>query len=206
MNLQLELHRLREVEWRDLDLKEAGTWPPLLQGLCCLLVLLLTLVGTYWYLALPEAEALQRAEAEERQLLADYRNRAAQAARLPGMLERQISLEAQMTELMGQLPAEDEVSALIDSISESAFKHRVSVDFIRLGNAFAGDYYLERPLDLHVEGSYHDIAAFLASVAALPRIVTLHDFTLMPVEGDERLRLEVLARTYSEQSQGEGEP
>lgn len=197
MNLQAEIRRLREVDWRELDLKESGSWPLLLQWLCCLLVLGLTFAATHWYLAGPKAAELARAEAEESSLLADYRNRAAQAARLPDMLEQMAQLEGQMNELMAMLPSGAEIPSLIDSISENALDHQLSIDFIRLRSTGERDFYIERPFDLQVEGEYHDIAGFIASVAALSRIVTLHDFVLTPVEGSERLRLSMLARTYS---------
>jgi type IV pilus assembly protein PilO len=202
MNMQAEIRRLRELDWRELELKESGSWPLLLQWICCLLVLILTLAGTYWYLAGPRADELQRAEAEEERLLVDYRNRAAQAARLPDMLEQMAMLESRMDELMAMLPSGAEIPSLIDSISESALDHHLTIDFIRLRSAVESDFYIERPFDLQVEGEYHHIAGFLASVAALPRIVTLHDFVLAPVEGSERLRLSMLARTYSYRPQG----
>lgn len=205
MNLQAEIRRLREVDWRELDLKESGRWPLLLQWLCCLLVLSLTLAAAHWYLAGPKAEELASAEVEESRLLADYRNHAAQAARLPDMLEQMAQLEARMDELMAMLPSGAEIPSLIDSISANALDHQLAIDFIRLRSTVERDFYIERPFDLQVEGEYHHIAGFIASVAALPRIVTLHDFVLAPVEGSERLRLSMLARTYSYRPQGEEE-
>lgn len=206
MNLQAEIRRLRELDWRELDLKEAGRWPLLLQWLCCLLVLVLTIVATHWYLAEPKAEELRLAEAEESRLLRDYRSRAAQAARLPDMLEQMAQLETRMVELMAMLPSGAEIPSLIDSISESALEHHLTIDFIRLRGVVERDFYIERPFDIQVEGEYHHIAGFLASVAALPRIVTLHDFVLAPVEEGEQLRLSLLARTYSYRPQEGGEP
>lgn len=205
MNLQAEIRRLRELDWRGLDLKEAGTWPLLLQWLCCLLILALTLAAAHWYLAGPKADELQRAQAEEARLLAEYRNRAAQAARLPEMLEQMVQLEWHMGELMALLPSGAEIPALIDNISGSARDHHLTIDFIRLRGMVERDFYIERPFDLQVEGGYHQIAGFIASVAALPRIVTLHDFVLAPLEGSERLRLSMLARTYSYRPLGEGD-
>ncbi|MCC5881317.1 MAG: type 4a pilus biogenesis protein PilO [Halomonas sp.] len=207
MNVSAELRRLRELDWRELDLKESGTWPLLLQWLCCLMVLGLTLAVTHWYLVGPKAGELQRAQAEEARLLADYRNRAAQAAQLPEMLEQMARLESRMSELMAMLPSGAEIPSLIDSISESALDHHLTIDFIRLRATVERDFYIERPFDVQVEGEYHHIAGFLASVAALPRIVTLHDFVLASAESGERLRLSMLARTYSYRPQGaEGGP
>ncbi|MFQ3786584.1 type 4a pilus biogenesis protein PilO [Halomonas sp. A29] len=202
MNLRAEIRRLRELDWRGLDLKESGAWPLLLQWICCLLVLGLTFAAAHWYLAGPKADELQRAQGEEARLLVDYRNRAAQAARLPDMLEQMVVLESRMAELMAMLPSGAEIPSLIDSISESALNHHLTIDFIRLRSTVERDFYIERPFDLQVEGEYHHIAGFLASVAALPRIVTLHDFILAPVEGSDRLRLSMLARTYSYRPQG----
>ncbi len=197
MNLQAEIRRLRELDWRSLDLKESGTWPVLLQMFCCVLVFALVLVATRWYLVGPKVEELQRAEAEEAQLLREYRTRAAQAARLPDMLEQMAHIEARMSEVMAMLPSGAEIPALLDSISELALDQHLSIDFIRLRSTVAQDFYIERPFDIQVEGDYHHIAGFLAGIAALPRIVTLHDFTLAPAEDGGRLRLSMLARTYS---------
>jgi type IV pilus assembly protein PilO len=205
MSLADEMRRLRELDWRELDIKESGSWPWSLQLLCCLLVFGLTLAGMHWYLAQPRATELAQAQAEERQLLHDYRRQAAQAARLPDMLEQMDELEVRMRELMAMLPSGAEIPSLIDSISEIALDHQLSIDFIRLRSPVERDFYVERPFDIQVEGSYHRIAAFLADVAAQPRIVTQHDLTLVPVNGGERLRLSMLARTYSYRA-ADGEP
>ena len=204
MNMRAELERLRGLDWRELDLREAGDWPLLLQGLCSLLMLALTFVGISWYLAMPRLAELHKSQAEEQQLLADYRHRVIQTIRLPEMREYLDRLEAQLAGLVQRFPSGAEIPALIDNISSSALDHRLTINFIRLGTAVAHDFYDERPFELQVEGGYHDIAGFLATITALPRIVTLHDFTLTPVEGNGELRLALLARTYSYRSQRDG--
>lgn len=204
MNLRAELQHLRELDWRELDLREAGDWPLLLQGLCSLLMLGLTFVGIGWYLAMPKIAELQDAQVEEQQLLADYYHRAIQTTRLPEMREQLDSLEVQLAGLVRLLPSGAEIPALIDNISSSALDHRLVINFIRLRTAIEHDFYDERPFELQVEGDYHDIAGFLATVMALPRIVTLHDFMLIPVEHSAQLRLTLLARTYSYRPQRDG--
>ncbi|WP_276204984.1 type 4a pilus biogenesis protein PilO [Kushneria phosphatilytica] len=52
---------------------------------------------------------------------------------------------------------------------------------------------------MQVRGDYHHLGAFVAGVAGLSRIVTLHDFTLKPAEaarGTDILQLSVQAKTY----------
>ena len=75
---------------------------------------------------------------------------------------------------------------------------------------------MELPIRIAVRGSYHDIGAFVSDIAALPRIVTLHDFEIAPeatssqaeatassdCDGDcsnagSTLRMAILAKTYS---------
>lgn len=204
MNLRAELQSLRTLEWRELDLREAGDWPLLLQGLCCLLMLILTFVGISWYLAMPKLAELQDTQEEEQQLLADYRHRVIQTTQLPEMRVQLDTLETQLAGLVQLLPSGAEIPALIDNISSSALEHRLAIHFIRLRAAAAHDVYEERPFELQVEGDYHDIAGFLATVSTLPRIVTLHDFTLTPVADSGQLRLALLARTYSYRSQRDG--
>ena len=207
MSLKAEMRRLRELDWRELDIKEAGSWPWSLQLLTCLLVLGVTFAGMHWYLAGPAKEELEQARSQEAGLIRDYRSKAAQAANLEAMREQMSVLEARMGELREMLPTGAEVPALIDNISETAIDNQLSVDFIRLRSRTPREYYIEQPFDIQVQGDYHRIAAFLAGVAGLPRIVTLHDMTLSPEGGSGRqLRLSMMARTYSYRQSGEAQP
>ncbi len=205
MSLKAEMRRLRDLDWRELDIKEAGGWPWSLQLICCLLLLGLTFAGMHWYLASPAREELDLVRAEEASLLRDYRSKAAQAANLEAMREQMGELEARMSELREMLPTGAEVPALIDNISETAIDNQLVIDYIRLRGSEAREHYIEQPFDIQVQGDYHRIASFLAGVAGLSRIVTLHDMTLTP-EGDsgQRLRLSMLARTYSYRQDEEG--
>ena len=198
MSLKGEVRRLRELDWRELDIKEAGIWPWSLQLLCCLLLLGVTVFGMHWYQAAPAKEELERVRGQEAQLVRDYRSKAAQAANLEAMREQMGILESRMSELREMLPTGAEVPSLLDNISEAAIDNQLAIDFLRLRDPLAEQHYVERPFDIQVKGDYHRIATFLADVASLPRIVTLHDMTLIPDDGDsQRLRLSMLARTYS---------
>ena len=51
-----------------------------------------------------------------------------------------------------------------------------------------------------VWGEYHEFGKFVSDVASLPRIVTLHDFTISPVKNtetkQESLMMQATAKTY----------
>lgn len=205
MSLIVEMRRLGELDWRELDVKEAGSWPWSLQLLLCLLVLGVMFFGMHWYLAASAKEQLDQARAEESRLILDYRSKTAQAASLEAMREQMSVLDASMETLREMLPTGSEVPSLLDSISEAAIDHRLAIDFLRLRSQVEKDHYTERPFDIQVRGDYHRIGAFLADVASMPRIVTLHDLTLALEENGQRLRLSMQARTYSYRQQDRGE-
>ena len=197
MTLKAELRRLRELDWRELDVREAGNWPVSLKVICHAMVLGGILWAMNWYIAAPRAELLERARAEERELIQRYESKAYQAASLPMMRQQMGELEARMGVLLEMLPTGVEVPALIDNISDTAHDNQLTIDFIRLLEPRPREFYTEQPFDIQVQGDYHRIAAFLSGVAGLSRIVTLHDFKLVPAEKADTLRLSMLAKTYN---------
>nr|WP_298059588.1 type 4a pilus biogenesis protein PilO [uncultured Halomonas sp.] len=193
----IEWQRLRDVDWRDLDVKEAGGWPLLLKVLSGCLALLMAFSIVVWLVVSEHRDALRAAQQQEVRLLSEYRSKASEAAFLPEMREQLASLETQMARLRTMLPTGAEIPSLLDSISDAAVNHRLSIDAIRLGSTQTHAHYVEQPLDIQVRGGYHQLARFSADIAALPRMVTQHDFTLEPVEGrGDTLQLSLLARTY----------
>ncbi|MEL7613630.1 type 4a pilus biogenesis protein PilO [Vreelandella titanicae] len=206
----IEWQRLRDVDWRDLDVKEAGGWPWLLKVLCCCLALLAALSVMLWLVVSEQREALMVAQRQEARLLSEYRSKASQAAFLPEMRDQLATLEGQVGRLRTMLPTDAEIPSLLDSISDAAADNRLTIETIRLRPAQAQAHYVEQPLDIQVRGGYHQLARFSADIASLPRMVTQHDFNLEPADGrGEALRLSLLARTYryveeSDQTSTEG--
>lgn len=199
MNLSREWRAFRDVDWRDLDLKEAGRWPGMLHLLCCFVSVVLVMVVMGWYLVLPTRQAWLDAQQREESLLLDYRQEIAQAAMVPGLRNRIAELEARSETLKAMLPDEEEIPAVVDAINDIARDNQLAVDFIRLRAPVREPFYTESGFDIQVRGDYHRIAAFLSGVANMSFLVTQHDFTLAPVDsGSNELRLSMLVRTYSD--------
>lgn len=195
--IDAEVRRLKSTDFRDLDLKEAGVWPVTLQAVLALIVLGALFWASHWFLAAPKAEDLERLRAQESQLLKQFEGKAFKAANLPAMREQMKELDSRMEQLLEMLPTDAEVPALLDDISETAISNQLEVEYIRLKPAENRDFYVEQPFDIKVRGDYHRIAAFVSGVAGLSRIVTLHDFVLMPVDKTDELELSLLAKTYN---------
>ncbi|MBL4900100.1 MAG: type 4a pilus biogenesis protein PilO, partial [Colwellia sp.] len=59
------------------------------------------------------------------------------------------------------------------------------------------EIYIELPIDIEVNGSYHSFGNFVSKIAGLPRIVTLHDFKIDIIPtGKGTLNLKLKAKTY----------
>lgn len=206
----IEWQRLRDVDWRDLDVKEAGGWPWLLKVLSCCLALMAALCVMMWFVISEQRGAFMAAQRQEVRLLSEYRSKASEAAFLPEMREQLATLEGQLGRMRTMLPTDAEIPSLLDSISDAAVDNRLTIETIRLRPTQTQVHYVEQPLDIQVRGGYHQLARFSADIASLPRMVTQHDFSLEPVDSrGDTLRLSLLARTYryleaSDQPSSEG--
>ncbi|WP_456268116.1 type 4a pilus biogenesis protein PilO [Kushneria sp. AK178] len=203
---QLEWQRLRQTRLSELSLEEGGSWPWLLRVLACGVVALVAALGAQWFLAAPVAREVETAREQVETLKSEYATRAFQAANLPLLERRMQALDARMSTLLSMLPTDSEVPALLDDISDAARGQQLEIDFIRLAPLEVRPFYIIQPLDIRVRGDYHRLAAFVSRVAELPRIVTLHDFTLAPPDSDAdgALVLSLQAETYRYEAERAG--
>jgi len=67
------------------------------------------------------------------------------------------------------------------------------------------EFYNELPIDIEVVGDYHEMGAFVSGVASLPRIVTLHDFSVERKNNSSDLSMKILAKTYQYGGDEKGE-
>lgn len=197
-----EWRQLKRADWQGLDLHEAGSWPALLKLVSCALLLTLAFSAVCWFVVRDHSAALEQAREEERQLLDAFRTKAIKAAYLPRVRQRLDRLGAQMQDVRRMLPTSVEIPSLLDSINDAAVENRLTIDHIRSRPAVDKAFYVEHPFSIQVQGSYHQIAGFVAEMAALSRVVTQHDFILepLPKQSSDRLSLSMQARTYSYQS------
>lgn len=137
-------------------------------------VLLLALMYpfySFWYKGRREEVTVLQTRLET----LEDQNRRAQvlAARGGGDLEERLALyERQVSKLEELIPAAEEVAGLLDDISRRGVRAGVEVNRIVPEPPEAGAFYTKTSYTMSVIGEYHAVAAFLAEVASLPRIVT----------------------------------
>ena len=193
--LQRDWRTLRQVDFAGLDVNKAGGWPSEVRRAAIALTFMASFVLGLLLLIGPQAN--QRADAEQAQsmLLDRYARLAFQAAHLNTYRQQMAELSGSLTTLLEQLPSDAEVPALLEEITVLANGSGLAVESLSLQDERAGEFYTELPIALNVAGGFHDFGHFIAGLAGLPRIVTLHDFTLVSATNGV-LILSVDAVTY----------
>lgn len=176
------------------------------------LVPLLALFG-YWYFLhngkyVPELEAMETRLQTLEEANANARLRAPQSLQLE---ERLVQFERHIERLEELVPRDDQVSRLLNTISQRADQIGVTVARFTPGQTATGEHYDRRTFEMTVQGSYHQLGRFLSEIGSLPQIITPTDLRLQPVVGrDETQRLEgsFIIETYvlpeSQRSRNQG--
>jgi type IV pilus assembly protein PilO len=196
MALQDTLDQLQAFDLGDLDVNNIGSWPTPVKLILMAIALVMVLGAGYYFYLTDKQTLLDRAEAQELDLRRDFEDKSEKAANLAEYRAQKVQLEITFGALLKQLPKDTEVPGLLDDITTTAIDNDLTIESIGLQSEKQLEFYVELPIDIVVEGDYHKIGAFVSGVAALSRIVTLHDFALEPQGSPLNLKLRILAKTY----------
>jgi len=198
MALQDSLEQLRNLDVGNLDLNNIGAWPAAVKWLLQIAMLAVVLGTGYTLQITDKQKDLDTSKAKEVRLKKQYQDKAAQAASLDAYRQQKKEMQGAFVALLRQLPGDTEVPGLLEDITRTALDNELRIESIDLQPENRTEFYVELPIKIVVEGDYHKIGAFVSGVANLSRIVTLHDFEVVPerVSGMNQLRMEILAKTY----------
>ncbi|MAL99515.1 type 4a pilus biogenesis protein PilO [Hydrocarboniclastica marina] len=206
MSLSQSLESLKNFDFNDLDVNNAGIWPAPVKAVLLILVFALVLGGGYWFMVKDQYLKLEQVDSREAELREQYENKAHRVANLDIYKRQMEEMEETFGALVRQLPSDTEVPGLLEDITNTALGSGLDLQQIQLQPEIQRDFYVELPINISVTGDYHELGAFVSSVAGLPRIVTLHDFEITPVDdkasGSDQLSMKVIARTYRYKSGG----
>jgi type IV pilus assembly protein PilO len=204
MNVNEWLDSLRKVDVNDLDFNNVGSWPAALKTIAGALLLVLVLAGGYFFYIQDMQAQLDQARTDEVTLKEQFSNKAFQAANLTAYKTQMVEMENTFGALLRQLPSDTEVPGLLEDITRTGLGSGLEFEEIKLLPEAAQQFYIELPIQITVTGAYHDLATFVSGVASLPRIVTLHDFEIKPVDAKSpgKLRMSILAKTYRYNDKG----
>ena len=187
-------------ELRRLDPKDPGRWPFLFRALA-ILGLFLALTGAFIYFVPIQNQApdLERARQEEQDLMRTFDERQRKAANFEAYKAQLKEMERSFGAMLRQLPGRTEVPSLLVDISQTGLAAGLQEKLFQPASEVRKDFYAELPIKIRLTGSYHQFGSFVSGIAALPRIVTLHDISIVPEGKDaapDRLTLDLTAKTY----------
>ena len=149
-------------------------------------------------------EVLQRQEAGEIALRQQFAAKARLAARHEGVVRELETLRVAFNEQLRQMPTLTQMPGLLEDFARLGQASGVLLEQLSVQEEQVQPVFVERPMQLRLLGTYHDLLAFISGVAGLSHIVTLHDFVIRP-EGPQDgalLSLTMLAKTYRYGNQG----
>lgn len=205
MNLSDSLENLKSFDINNLDFKNAGSWPALVKGICIVILIAIVLFGVYWFVIKDLNVELTKVQAKEGELKRQFEVKAGQVSNLEDYKIQMAEIEQTFGTLLRQLPSDTEVPGLLEDISSVGALAGLSLKAIDLQPEASREFYIELPIDIDASGTYHDIAAFVSGVAGLPRIVTLHNFSIKKVNSStDMLDVTFKAKTYRYSGDEEG--
>jgi type IV pilus assembly protein PilO len=203
MAVQDLLESLKNFDPNDLnDINNVGSWPTAVKAIIWTVAFIAALAVGYFMFITPLQQDLAKVQRQEITLREDFEKKYFQSAHLESYRKQQKEMEQSFETILLQLPSDTEIPGLIEDITLVGLKNGLNFTSIDLRPEQKFEFYVEKPIQIVVSGSYHDLGSFVSDVADLSRIVTLHDFTILP-EGQRAgegiggmLRMNILAKTY----------
>jgi type IV pilus assembly protein PilO len=200
---------------RNLDPNDPGRWPIGVRVATVVLLFLVAAAGGYYFFVWKsQRPVLLEERAKEGQLLESLTTKAKRAANLEAYRVQLAEMEKSFGAMLRQLPNKTEVPNLLVDISQTGLAAGLEEKLFQPQGENKKDFYAELPISIRLTGGYHEMGKFASGIAALPRIVTLHDIEITPATGKgvadpNELTLNVTAKTYrylDEEEQAAAEP
>ena len=186
-------------ELQSLDINDVGRWPFVFRAAVIAIVfVVVTFAGIWFMIVQDKAPQLERAKQEEESLRVTFENKQRKAANYDAYKAQLAQIEQSFGTMLRQLPGETEIPSLIVDVSQTGLAAGLQEKLFQPQPEQPKDFYAEKPIKIRLSGGYHEIANFVSGVAALPRIVTLHNINITPEDSQsfDNLSMEVTAKTY----------
>jgi type IV pilus assembly protein PilO len=199
----LDGFKQENFDYQNPDFNNMGSWPLAIRLTTLVLISVLIVFGFYWFAVKDSQLRYQGVVAKEPTLKQQYQSKAFQVANLDAFKQQLVEMEEEFGAMLDQLPDETEIAGLLEDISTTGSQSGLEIDKITPESDVVKEFYIETPITIEVRGSYHEMGNFVSSMAAIERIVTLHDFEMsgLSATGDSNvseapLQMTIRAKTY----------
>lgn len=196
-----------EINFAEIDPNNPGDWPLPIKGAALLLLCIAVWGAGYWFDTQHQWVRLTSVENKEVELRASFEKKQSRAANLDQYREQVEEMKQNLGAMLRQLPNKTEVANLLVDVSQTGLGSGLKFELFNPQNEIKRDFYAELPIRLQVVGGYHQFGEFVSGLAALPRIVTIHDISISGggkgKEAANNLTMSATARTYRYYEPGE---
>lgn len=201
----MDLNEFKNLDFQTIGLASLGT------RLVIFLFIIVLIVGAVIYFdTLPQRDELAQKQRQELSLLETITTKQKLAANLQAYQDQLKEMQTRFGELLRQLPNKSEAENLIIDVAQTSLKNGLKNQQIQPGTEIKHTFYAEMPYTLTLQGTYNQLAKFISDTANLPRIVTLHNPSIKPQQGDKQdmksppLVMTIVTKTYRYLEQNEG--
>ena len=195
---------LSDLNNLNLDPNNIGSWPLAAKAIVLVLLSATLLFAGYYLDTSSQLEVLDKAQAKERQLKKTFETKQSKAKNLDAYKDQMKEMQRSFGALLKQLPGKTEVPGLLDDITRIGIQSGLVFELFKPEAEVPKEFYAELPIAIRVKGTYHQFGNFVSGTAALPRIVTLHNFKIAsPAKGESAMTMEATAKTYRYLEQSE---
>jgi type IV pilus assembly protein PilO len=195
MTLQERLDELRSLDGNNL-----GSWPLWVRTSATVLVVVIIIALGCWFMVRPKLSTLHQHQAKEAHLKQEFKTKQRKVAHLAAYKKQLSGMKRSFAGLLQQLPSKKQEANLLNDISQARAASGLEEELFKPQPEKRKDFYAALPIDITVDGSYHEMAEFVSRVAALPRIVTIQDVDIQPMNDKSspsgKLRMKLVAKTY----------
>jgi type IV pilus assembly protein PilO len=187
-------------ELRQLDPRDPGRWPlPVRLGAIAIFFVVLSALLLYFGVWSQKKDELAQYETEEQTLRGEFSTKHAKAVNLELYKQQLDDIQKSFGAMLRQLPGKTEVDNLLIDISQTGSASGLNQELFQPLPAESRDFYAQVPIKIRLTGNFHQLGEFVSGIAALPRIVTLHDVAIKAADkapGFDQLQMDVTAKTY----------
>jgi type IV pilus assembly protein PilO len=195
---------------RQLDFGDIGRWPKIFHAFFVgSFFALVAIIGFYVFVWQNQMPVLEKARKEEQELRSSFEQKQRKAANFSAYKAQLAEIERSFGTMLRQLPGKTEIPNLLVDISQTGLGAGLEEELFQPTDEVRKDFYAEKPIKIRLKGSYHQFGRFVSDIAALPRIVTLHDILITHGSKDssaDELVLNVTAKTYRYLDENETAP
>lgn len=173
-------------QFNSLDTANYGGWPISVKITCWIFIFIVVCIVGYFVLISSKMDSIATAQAQEANLLNEYREKDSKLRNLQLYQKQLVKMQADFNQQLQQLPKESEIPGLVEDINVAGVTAGLKFKNISLDPEVKQEFFMEQPISIQAIGDYHVFGQFASAIAALPRIVTMHDFTIVAGQDDSK--------------------